>query len=671
MPASKANSRSTKSSLERYDDDDDEDEMGDKLVAPHDFSGPTGSRHCTDVLCTLLLIASWALMTMLGIYSIMNGDYRIIIYPLDYDGNICGTDYAKNFTEWPYLFLVNNYGGGVCVKECPVLQNVTTDDKIDIRSMITYDGMWQTDGAELPAGFVDVANYSDSEDVLSCTDDLCFPNNDPVQSWKSTGINQAFGFAYYVGDSYAVLSRCFLTLDALIAIQDTTNATTTLDRIEAGYEFWNNLYADLWTSRAYVLGFGFGLSLFVSFCYVMLLRLPGLLNMVIWTSLLIANTMFFVAGAYAYRHSKMWAEQDPPTYDQRAIDVTLYGSYASFGVGVLLLLLLCCLRRHIQLAIGCVKQAGRAIARMPLIVLVPILQAIGLIAFMCVFTVYAVYLASLGHVTVKNFPVPGDIDMAVRTYEFDEFVERCGWYLLFCLFWTGNFIVAVGDMVVSMAVAKWYFTHNKREASSVYVISSVFDTCFYHLGTCAYGSLILAIVQLMRAILARIQKQAKKANSKVADCLLCCCQCCLWCFEKCIKFLNKNAYIQTAIFGTSFCTSAREAFFLILRNAGRIGAISYVSGLVLFVGKLFISSVTTILSYFVIVEYVGEELYSVAGPVVVVFIISYFISDMFMDIFDMGISTILQCFVADEEMFDGDTCYAEGELQKWIDNYDG
>ena len=32
-----------------------------------------------------------------------------------------------------------------------------------------------------------------------------------------------------------------------------------------------------------------------------------------------------------------------------------------------------------------------------------------------------------------------------------------------------------------------------------------------------------------------------------------------------MRFLNKNAYIQTAIFGSSFCTSAKEAFFLILR----------------------------------------------------------------------------------------------------------
>lgn len=236
---------------------------------------------------------------------------------------------------------------------------------------------------------------------------------------------------------------------------------------------------------------------------------------------------------------------------------------------------------------------------------------------------------------------------------------------------TGNFIVAVGDMVVAMCVAKWYFTRDKSDVNSGTVIGSIYDTMFYHLGTCAYGSLILAIVQFIRAVLAKIQKEVKKAQSSIADALLCCCQCCLWCFEQCIRFLNKNAYIQTAIFGTSFCKSAREAFFLILRNFGRIGAISYVSGAILIVGKFFISSVTTGLSYYAMTEMIGDELYSLAAPTVMVFIISYFVSDMFMDVFDMGISTVLQCFVADEEMFDGDQCYAEGDLKRWIDNYEG
>ena len=89
-----------------------------------------------------------------------------------------------------------------------------------------------------------------------------------------------------------------------------------------------------------------------------------------------------------------------------------------------------------------------------------------------------------------------------------------------------------------------------------------------------------------------------------------------------MKFLDKNAYIQTAIVCTSFLPSARKAFFLILRNAGRIGAVSYVLVAILILGKLCISALTTIASYYYIVEYSTSSdvveplpLYSYGGPV--------------------------------------------------------
>ncbi|PNI51559.1 SLC44A2 isoform 6, partial [Pan troglodytes] len=56
------------------------------------------------------------------------------------------------------------------------------------------------------------------------------------------------------------------------------------------------------------------------------------------------------------------------------------------------------------------------------------------------------------------------------------------------------------------------------------------------------------------------------AENKFAKCLMTCLKCCFWCLEKFIKFLNRNAYIMIAIYGTNFCTSARNAFFLLMRN---------------------------------------------------------------------------------------------------------
>jgi hypothetical protein len=105
------------------------------------------------------------------------------------------------------------------------------------------------------------------------------------------------------------------------------------------------------------------------------------------------------------------------------------------------------------------------------------------------------------------------------------------------------------------------------------------------------------------------------------------------------------------------------------RNAARVAAITYVSGGVVFVGKIFITSLTTGAAYLTIDTYLGEALYSVIGPLFFIAMASWFIAGMFMSVYDMGIATILQCFVADEEMFSPDQRYAEGGLKDWVDSH--
>ena len=43
------------------------------------------------------------------------------------------------------------------------------------------------------------------------------------------------------------------------------------------------------------------------------------------------------------------------------------------------------------------------------------------------------------------------------------------------------------------------------------------------------------------------------------------------------RFLNKNAYIQIALLGKKFCFAAKDAFWLIFRNALRIATAALVS----------------------------------------------------------------------------------------------
>merc|ERR1719327_26038 len=97
-----------------------------------------------------------------------------------------------------------------------------------------------------------------------------------------------------------------------------------------------------------------------------------------------------------------------------------------------------------------------------------------------------------------------------------------------------------------------------------------------------------------------LSKQAKAQGNKVMEIICKIFAYCLWCFEKSVKFLNKNAYIQVALMGTNFCVSAKNAFFLILRNAVRFGVLGSLGFVVHFTGKLLITAATAILGFLIL-----------------------------------------------------------------------
>lgn len=85
----------------------------------------------------------------------------------------------------------------------------------------------------------------------------------------------------------------------------------------------------------------------------------------------------------------------------------------------------------------------------------------------------------------------------------------------------------------------------------------------YHLGSLAFGSLILAIVQFIEIALELVKKQAEAngaGNNKCFEYAINCLRCCMQCVERIVQFINKTAYIQIALRGKNFCTAAKDGF---------------------------------------------------------------------------------------------------------------
>ncbi len=190
--------------------------------------------------------------------------------------SVCGTDKGSiDMTNYPYLYYVNDYLGGVCVKTCPKLGEGLLADPY---TLVTYGGLFQVNGSNdnVTTALIDIADYSNTNNTLVCTADLCYPNtDDPTSSYTSIGVNGGRGFAYYALDTYEVMWRCVFRDDATKKLNEIVNPktsnnftaevvediTTQNDHIKQGYDIWHNLFGDLWETRYFILGLGFGAPL--------------------------------------------------------------------------------------------------------------------------------------------------------------------------------------------------------------------------------------------------------------------------------------------------------------------------------------------------------------------------------------------------------------------------
>jgi len=229
----------------------------------------------------------------------------------------------------------------------------------------------------------------------------------------------------------------------------------------------------------------------------------------------------------------------------------------------------------------------------------------------------------------------------------------------FSFLWNNAFLVALGQLIIAGAVSMWFFTPREQKGKNYAVKFGLWISFRYHLGSLAFGSLIIAIVQFVRYTLMYFERQAAAAKNRIVVIVLKAVQCCLWCFEKCLKFLNKNAYIQIALMGKPFCTSAKTAFFLIFRNLARFGAVAALGSVIYYIGIMFITVGTSVAGYFLL-KALHPEVTPVL-PMAIYVILSYLVSKLFMNVFGLSVDTMLQCFIATEEM-GGDSGFVPSQL---------
>jgi hypothetical protein len=385
----------------------------------------------------------------------------------------------------------------------------------------------------------------------------------------------------------------------------------------------------------------------------------------------------------------------------------LYGSCIVAGIAFFYLCLIFCIRNKIRLAIALNQVAASFVTQQPYSLAVPPAQLFFVFFYFTIWVYFTLYIVSYmsgfcttchidgdyaypdavgqdGTLMESGVPgacspsgvsppaylwaewgsdgvgevvsVDGTFDTRASTFRCKSAaVESLGsnyrfWFALFNLLWVNEFSIAFTQCSLAGAVAFWYFAKNDSKLNPKFVIIGLKNAATYHSGSIALGSLIVAIIQLIKYYLEYLAEQQKKAKNKAMELVFRCLAYVIYCVEKCVKFLNKNAYIQIAILGKKFCFAAKDAFWLIFRNAGRIAVCTMIAPFVRKFGVLFIMVFTTYVGYQLLMAVFADELSTPYGACFIYLVIGNIVGRLVMNVFGMAVDTALQCFVADEEL---------------------
>uniref|UniRef100_A0A8C2V3E5 Choline transporter-like protein n=1 Tax=Chinchilla lanigera TaxID=34839 RepID=A0A8C2V3E5_CHILA len=646
------------------------------------FHGPIKNRGCTDIICCLLFLVFILGYIVVGIVAWVYGDPRQVLYPRNSTGAYCGVGENR---EKPYVLYFNIFS---CILPTDILAAVQSGLRCPTPQVCVAscpEASWTVEANQLSLT-VGKVFYKGNRS-------FCLPGV-PSNMVMLDSLQQELCPSFLLPSNPA-LGRCFPSasvnftppqlpgIDNASVFQAVSGLVDSLNARDISVKIFED-FARSW----YWILIALGVALVLSLLFILLLRLvAGPLVLVLIVGLL---------GVLAYGIYHCW-EQYRQLRDSGAPSLSEVGFTTNLGAyqsvketwlaalivlavleGILLLLLVF-LRQRIRIAIALLTEASKAVGHMMSAMFYPLVTFVLLVICIAYWVVTYVYWVSNASTPgceaapvnascdpmPKNSSCPG-LMCVFQGYSSTGLAQRTLFnlqiYGVLGLFWTVNWVLALGQCVLAGAFASFYWAFHKPRDIPTFPLSAAFiRTLRYHTGSLAFGALILSLVQIARMILEYIDHKLRGAQNAFARCIMCCFKCCLWCLEKFIKFLNRNAYIMIAIYGKNFCVSAKNAFMLLMRNVLRVVVLDKVTDLLLFFGKLLVVGGVGVLAFFFFSgrikglgkDFENPELNYYWLPIMTSIVGAYVIASGFFSVFGMCVDTLFLCFLEDLERNDG------------------
>ncbi|KAJ8076423.1 pH nine-sensitive protein 1 [Marasmius tenuissimus] len=138
-------------------------------------------------------------------------------------------------------------------------------------------------------------------------------------------------------------------------------------------------------------------------------------------------------------------------------------------------------------------------------------------------------------------------------------------FATFSFLWTSQ---VVGNVALSTlaggAYGSWYYfgPRSQGEMPAHPNWSSFVRASTTSLGSIAFGSLIVTILETIKLILQAVQNNANAEGHPVEACLACCAACVIGCIQGMVEYFNRYAYIEIALYGKPYIEAAKDTWRL-------------------------------------------------------------------------------------------------------------
>ena len=131
-------------------------------------------------------------------------------------------------------------------------------------------------------------------------------------------------------------------------------------------------------------------------------------------------------------------------------------------------------------------------------------------------------------------------------------------FITFAGYWISEWLKNTIHTIISGVYGAWYFNpHNMPKGATR---GATRRALTYSFGSISFGSLIVAIINLLRQACSIAQQSEANSGNAAAACAFCVLQCIIGILDWAVQFINRYAFSYMALYGTSYIASAKETW---------------------------------------------------------------------------------------------------------------